>query len=195
MHTMTLKGKQTGMMSRVLGRRAVVSAAAAALSLATVAGTSAMSAQAVDRPVLKVPFPCNETWRGNAWTGHNPYYAIDFNQGSGDDDFGRPVKASAGGTVLAAGDVGSGYGYRVIIGHGNGWSTLYAHLQAGSLTVQQGDTVSATTTIGRVGKSGGQTYSHLHYEQRYNGNDVAIRFGSSTWVDYPSERYYTRTNC
>jgi hypothetical protein len=167
-------------------------AATAMLSAALVAGTSA-SSEADDRPVLKVPFPCQQTWRGATYAGHSPANAIDLNWGGGDDDLGKPVKASASGQVVAAGVGEGGYGNRVIIGHGNHWSTLYAHLS--SISVSVGQHVEDTTTIGRVGKSGGQDTSHLHYEQRHYGDDVKIRFGTSTWVAYPSTAYYTRTRC
>ncbi len=187
-----------------VSRRSVAQLIAAGACAVAMAGTGTAVASAASsappqaasaaapRPELRVPFHCGEVWRGNAWSGHNPYYAIDFNQGSGDFDKGRPVLTSGAGTVVASGDVGAGYGQRIIISHGDGWETLYAHLEKGSRTVQTGDTVAANTVIGKVGKSGGQTWSHLHYEQRKDGNDVAIRFGSNTWVTYFSEVNYQR---
>ena len=169
-------------------------AAVAVAALAAIGATTAANADAAGtRPVLKVPFTCQQEWRGQTWQGHNPDRAIDFNQGSGDYDLGKAVKASADGRVAAAGNVGSGYGNRIIIDHGNGWTTLYAHLN--SINVSVGQNVQDTTTIGTVGKSGGQTYSHLHYEQRADGSPVSIRFGSSTWVQYYTTDYFTRTNC
>jgi hypothetical protein len=178
-------------------RKALAALYAVAAIATTTAGVTASSSQAAGtRPVLKVPFPCQQTWRGNAWVGHDPALAIDFNQGSGDSDKGMPVKASASGTVL---DVtisdAHGYGNRVLIGHGDGWRSFYAHLEDGSITVREGDHVTETTTIGKVGKSGQQEYSHLHYEQRLYNEVKPIRFGTSTWVDYGTEQLYTRTNC
>ena len=170
---------------------------AAVATLAAVGAGTAVNAVNADaagtRPLLKVPFTCQQEWRGQTWQGHNPDRAIDFNQGSGDFDLGKAVKASAGGRVSAAGNVGSGYGNRIIIDHGNGLSTLYAHLN--SINVSVGQNVADTTTIGTVGKSGGQATSHLHYEQRADGSPVSIKFGTSTWVSYYTTDYFTRTNC
>lgn len=192
---------QRGLSRRGFGKLVAAGACAAAVAasstvVATQAsaetGPSAAQSATTSRPLLRVPFHCNESWRGNAWTGHNPANAIDFNQGSGDSDLGKQVLASDAGTVVASSYVGSGYGERIIISHGGGWETLYAHLMSGSRRVAVGDHVAVNTVIGQVGKTGGQATSHLHYEQRQNGNDVPIKFGTSTWVNYPSETYYER---
>ncbi len=172
-----------------------VTGATSAVASAAASGPEAATAAAGTRPVLRVPFHCGQEWRGATFSGHQLAYAIDFNQGSGNDDKGKHVLASAAGTVTASSDVGSGYGQRIIIKHAGGWSTLYAHLLDGSRTVSVGDTVAANKVIGKVGQSGGQSSSHLHYEQRDgNNNDQPIRFGQNTWVQYYATDYFTRTN-
>lgn len=80
---------------------------------------------------------------------------------------GTPTVASAGGTVIQASDKGNGYGNCVIIDHGNGISTLYAHHQ--SLVVSVGDTVVQGQTIGYIGHTGYAYGDHLHFEVRLNG--------------------------
>lgn len=87
------------------------------------AATLAAVAADTNRPLMAVPFKCGQVWRGSAWTGHRPALAIDFNLYSGGDtDLGKPVKASAAGTVLATRRYsGTGYGQTVLIGHGNGY--------------------------------------------------------------------------
>lgn len=80
---------------------------------------------------------------------------------------GTPTVASAGGTVIQASDKGNGYGNCVIIDHGNGISTLYAHHQ--SLAVSVGDTVVQGQTIGYIGHTGYAYGDHLHFEVRVNG--------------------------
>lgn len=183
-------------------RRARLTTTALAAALATTGltavalSTSAASAAESARPLMAIPFPCGQEWRGATYSGHNPAWAIDFNQGSGDSDLGRPVMASAAGTVTAAGTGPGGYGKQVVISHGSGWSTQYAHLQDGSITVSVGQRIAANKIIGRVGKTGGQRTSHLHYEQRLNGADQPIKFGTSTNVVYYATDYFTRIrNC
>lgn len=80
---------------------------------------------------------------------------------------GSDIIAAAGGTVIMAQYYG-GYGNCVIIDHGGGVSTLYAHMSA--IGVQNGQTVAAGQTIGKVGSTGNSTGPHLHFEVRINGN-------------------------
>lgn len=87
---------------------------------------------------------------------------------------GKTVIAVAQGTVIVAG-VHSSYGYYVIIDHGNGLQTLYAHCLAGSLMVEPGQIVAAGQPISRVGSTGYSTGPHLHFEVRVNGNRVNPR--------------------
>ena len=78
------------------------------------------------------------------------------------------VLASDAGTVTVAGWPDNwGYGNRVMIDHGNGFVTLYAHLS--SIYVQSGQTVNAGSPIGQMGNTGRSTGTHLHFEIRYNG--------------------------
>jgi murein DD-endopeptidase MepM/ murein hydrolase activator NlpD len=63
----------------------------------------------------------------------------------------------------------SGYGNMVLINHGDGYKTRYAHLLEGSITVRIGETVEGGKTIGRVGSTGNSSGPHLHFEVIYNG--------------------------
>ena len=81
-------------------------------------------------------------------------------------DEGTPVHAADGGVVVEAGWV-SGYGYTVIIDHGNGMSTLYAHNS--DVAVSPGQTVSKGQVVSYSGNTGGSTGPHLHFEVRING--------------------------
>lgn len=81
---------------------------------------------------------------------------------------GESVTAADGGyVVLAGGGWNGGYGNHVIIDHGNGFTTLYAHLT--SIFVTPGMTVSKGQEIGTMGSTGNSTGPHLHLEIRYNG--------------------------
>lgn len=81
---------------------------------------------------------------------------------------GTPIKAVAGGTVSFAGTTTSGYGKYVVISHGNGIETYYAHCSA--LYVKTGQKVSQGETIAAVGSTGNSTGPHLHLEIRVNGS-------------------------
>lgn len=78
------------------------------------------------------------------------------------------VMASDGGVVIVAGWPDNfGYGNRVMIDHGNGYVTAYAHLS--NIYVSAGQTVSRGQTIGQMGSTGRSTGTHLHFEIRYKG--------------------------
>lgn len=89
---------------------------------------------------------------------------------------GPGVSASDGGTVIVAGWPDNyGYGNRVVIDHGNGYQTLYAHLA--NIYVSAGQKVSRGQGIGQMGNTGRSTGTHLHFEVRYKGvavNPLAI---------------------
>lgn len=80
---------------------------------------------------------------------------------------GKPVYASRAGKVITAVTSNRGYGIYVLIDHGDGYSTLYAHMS--SRYVSAGDNVSKGQMIGRVGSTGNSTGPHLHFEVRYYG--------------------------
>jgi murein DD-endopeptidase MepM/ murein hydrolase activator NlpD len=80
--------------------------------------------------------------------------------------FGTPNRAAAAGTVIHSGWLG-GYGYLVVVDHGNGLSTAYAH--ASTLLVGVGQSVSQGETVSLVGSTGNSSGPHLHFEVRVNG--------------------------
>ena len=82
---------------------------------------------------------------------------------------GRVIKAAAGGKVTFSGWKGT-LGKLVVISHGNGIQTYYAHCS--SLLVSSGQTVSAGQTIAKVGSTGRSTGPHLHFEIRVNGSSI-----------------------
>ena len=82
---------------------------------------------------------------------------------------GTPVRAAAAGTVIYAGLLG-GYGNLVVVDHGGGLSTAYAHNS--SLSVRQGSAVDAGTVIALSGNTGNSSGPHVHFEVRVNGSAV-----------------------
>lgn len=84
-------------------------------------------------------------------------------------DYGTPIHAADGGTVILAGWCG-GYGNAVIIDHGNGLQTLYGHNT--SVAVSEGQAVSQGEVIAYAGSTGYSTGPHCHFEVRENGEAV-----------------------
>jgi murein DD-endopeptidase MepM/ murein hydrolase activator NlpD len=87
-----------------------------------------------------------------------------------DGETGDPVYAADNGVVVYSGWNNWGYGNVVVINHGNGWQTLYAHLNA--YNVSCGQSVWQGSVIGAIGITGNSSGSHLHYEMMYNGTKV-----------------------
>ncbi len=83
--------------------------------------------------------------------------------------YGKTVAATGDGIVMFAG-WNAGYGKMVIISHGYGITTLYAHNS--KLLVKQGDKVNKGQAISKVGNTGRSTGTHLHYEVKLNGKNV-----------------------
>ncbi len=83
--------------------------------------------------------------------------------------YGTPNRAAASGTVIYSGWLG-GYGNLIVVDHGNGLSTAYAH--ASSLLVGVGQSVSQGETVSLVGSTGNSSGPHLHFEVRVNGQAV-----------------------
>lgn len=77
------------------------------------------------------------------------------------------ILAADSGTIVSEGWDNSGYGNRIIIDHGNGMQTLYAHMSAFYVTL--GQTVNRGDAIGRMGSTGHSTGTHLHFEIHQNG--------------------------
>ena len=152
-------------------RRTVRPALVAGSLLGAVAATMALTAPAHAEPVVdhELPFPCGQDWHGSTRSGHSPsWYSIDWNA---PDDLGKPMLTSAAGVVTRVEDLGSrSYGLYAIVDHGEGETSLYAHLQAEYVTV--GQRLDQGELLGRLGESGGVSGAHLHYEQRADGRGV-----------------------
>ena len=83
---------------------------------------------------------------------------------------GTNIHAAASGTVVTSGWSDYGYGYHVVISHGNGVYTLYGHCSR--LYANVGDVVNQGDTIAAVGSTGNSTGPHLHLEIRVNGQKL-----------------------
>jgi murein DD-endopeptidase MepM/ murein hydrolase activator NlpD len=104
-------------------------------------------------------------WRNDPISGARRYHAaLDLAAVTG-----TPVKASMDGRVATVG-TNSVYGKYIILSHGNGFQTLYAHLNATSIT--QGSYVYQGGKIGEVGSTGYSTGPHLHFAVYKNGKPV-----------------------
>lgn len=96
------------------------------------------------------------------WAGH---LAIDIGLVTGE-----PIYASDSGVVVFSGWANGGYGNVVVVDHGNGYQTLYAHLSG--VIAGCGRSVAQGQTIGLGGSTGNSTGAHLHFEVRLNGGFV-----------------------
>jgi murein DD-endopeptidase MepM/ murein hydrolase activator NlpD len=89
---------------------------------------------------------------------------------------GTPIAASKGGIIAEASCGWNwGYGCHVIINHGNGWSTMYAHMVSLPI-VSVGESVNAGQIIGYRGNTGRSTGPHTHFEIRRN--NIAVNPGA-----------------
>jgi murein DD-endopeptidase MepM/ murein hydrolase activator NlpD len=104
-------------------------------------------------------WPTNGAMSQPYWLGHR---GLDIAGAAG-----TPVVAADAGVVIFAGWSTTGYGYAVEIDHGNGFSTLYAHLSAWH--VSPGRAVARGQIIGAMGSTGNSTGPHTHFEVRYRG--------------------------
>lgn len=101
---------------------------------------------------------------------YRTYPDVEFHEGVDlAADEGAAVRAAAVGTVLEAGWDGS-YGQKIVIDHGNGYQTWYAHLSA--IGVRVGAHVYKSEQIGRVGETGFATGPHLHYQVMLDGRAI-----------------------
>ena len=145
-------------------RAAERAAAAAAASQGSGGGATTTWVQGTGQLAAPVNAPITSDF---GWRIHPIYGTSRLHAGTdfGVDE-GTPVHAADGGVVVEAGWI-SGYGYTVIIDHGNGMSTLYAHNS--DVAVSPGQTVSKGQVVSYSGNTGGSTGPHLHFEVRING--------------------------
>jgi murein DD-endopeptidase MepM/ murein hydrolase activator NlpD len=112
-------------------------------------------------------------WFGEGRRSHR-HTGIDF-----DGETGDPVVSAGNGVVVHAGrapDGYAGYGQMVLIDHGGGVTTLYAHLSR--IRVSLGQAVRPGDDVGAIGTTGNVTGSHLHFEVRVGGQPV----NPANWV-------------
>lgn len=166
-------------------------AGAIGIGVLTAAGVLLPASPAAAAPGFKVPFGCGQVWSGQTRTNHSPANAIDFNRAN---DLGDAVRASAAGTVSTVRNLGdTSYGRYVVINHGSGYTTYYAHLQ--DWTVSVGQSVGRGAIIGHVGSTGGSTGPHLHFEQRLNGSAIKVRFNGVQALYWGTKNYTSDNGC
>lgn len=127
-------------------------------------GTDAAVEPAVPLP-MAAPLSSPFGWRRDPIQGGSRFHAgVDLKVA-----YGQPVPVAEAGRVTFAGEQG-GYGLTVVVDHGGGVLTRYAHLS--QLHVQAGDELAEGQAIGRVGSSGRSTGPHLHFEVVRDGRRV-----------------------
>jgi murein DD-endopeptidase MepM/ murein hydrolase activator NlpD len=125
----------------------------------------ATSSPALDAGIDASRLSSNYGWRSDPFTGAAKYHrGIDLRAA-----YGQGVPSAADGTVVEAGENGA-YGLTLVVEHGDGLRTRYAHLSAADVAV--GDRVLQGQEIGRVGQSGRATGPHLHFEVIRDGQRI-----------------------
>ncbi len=107
-----------------------------------------------------IQFPLSQVVINQGFSFFHP--GIDFGA-----EIGDVIKAIKAGVVIEAGYATDGYGNTILIDHGNGLTSRYAHLS--KIEVKMGEKVTTDTEIGKVGITGHTTGPHLHLEIRQNG--------------------------
>ena len=114
------------------------------------------------------PLPGYSPGSAYGWRMHPIFHDMRFHAG---EDIGAPsgtpILAADSGIATVIPNNGNGYGNYIIINHGGGRTTLYAHMSA--FAVSNGQSVTQGQTIGYVGSTGNSTGPHLHFEVRVNG--------------------------
>jgi murein DD-endopeptidase MepM/ murein hydrolase activator NlpD len=132
-------------------------------------------------PLSSAPFigadgfcsPLGENWRSMVTSefGYRKDPFTGMRSGHSGIDLGAPkgtsIRAALPGTVYVVRYTTSGYGYHVMVDHGGGFVTLYAHCS--KILVSEGQTVDAGSIITEVGSTGRSTGNHLHFEVRIGG--------------------------
>ena len=114
------------------------------------------------------PVPdCHRISSPYGYRGKSFHKGIDIADGNTN---GKIVVAAKDGTVELIQLGGSSYGNMILINHGDGSKTRYAHLMSGSISVRQGESVGIGQPIARVGSTGNSTGPHLHFEVIVNGS-------------------------
>jgi hypothetical protein len=156
---------------------------------------------------LRFPFPEGETWHtsctyngvgacsthGATTSSGQPNrdrYALDFNYGVGSDDLGKSIRAAATGRAeIHYGN--TGYGNYVLLHHGNGYVTRYAHLQ--NISVKNNKWVLRGQEVGKCGSTGNSSSPHLHFALYHNGQATKPE-PMGGYDDLSSTGYFTSAN-
>ena len=163
-----------------LQKKLAAKQAAAAAAAAAKGKTASSSTQAPPQGTMTWPYPGDYTiYSGFGMRMHPIYHVNKMHYGLDlGGSYGNPIVAAADGTVIIASAPvagqntgGSNFGNYIVIDHGGGVSTLYAHCR--DLYVSVGDTVTAGQKIAACGSTGASTGPHLHFQVRANG----------AWVD------------
>ena len=163
-----------------LERKAAQQAAKAKTTSSSTSSTNSTAATAVTSSITTASGTGKLTWPIPGYTSITSYYGYRIHPIYGvyklhnGIDVGAPAGANFvaadGGTVIYAQYNKGGYGNLVVIDHGNGMCTRYAH--GTSILVSVGQKVTRGTPVLTVGSTGASTGNHAHFEVSINGNTV-----------------------
>lgn len=132
-----------------------------------IAGSSGVlgQSQAADTPMWPIHGEVTTRFGVNHWPYQATHTGIDISDGQRPGV--TPIHPFKSGTVIFAGRANNGLGNHIIIDHGNGVTSVYAHLS--SISVAVGQVVNQSIVLGLEGTTGVSTGTHLHFEIRVNG--------------------------
>jgi len=164
-------------------------------------------------PELLMPLPGGESWNVNVIPGGyfthtgEDFYSIDFDDDKESDGVGNDLGQGVVDVLASAQGIASvyydqyGYGLYVVVDHGGGYDTLYAHCYPNSVEVLNGEFVYRGQVLCKLGNTGNSNGAHLHFQVLYNGDSSSwnpaldgVRVNGVQFLSFQEYNFYSSSN-